>query len=110
MLGRAAYQTPAILMDVDQRFFGGDNPCPDEIAALEAFKPYISAELARGVHLHAMTRHILGLFHGKPGGRKFRQILTVDGVKKGAGLDVLDRAIAAVLDAGVRAREGASWR
>jgi tRNA-dihydrouridine synthase A len=93
MLGRAAYQTPAILADVDRCFYGADAPCSDMIDVLEAYKPYIAAQLARGVHLHAMTRHVLGLFHGVPGGRKFRQVLTVEGVRKGAGLEVLDRAI-----------------
>jgi tRNA-dihydrouridine synthase A len=93
MLGRAAYQTPAILADVDRRFYGLDNPCSDMVSALEDFKPYIAAALSRGVHLHAMTRHVLGLFHGQPGGRRFRQVLTVEGVRKGAGLEVLDRAL-----------------
>jgi tRNA-dihydrouridine synthase A len=96
MLGRAAYQTPAILADVDRRFYGADVPCSDRIGVLESYKPYIAAQLARGVHLHAMTRHVLGLFHGVPGGRKFRQVLTVEGVRKGAGLEVLDRALACV--------------
>jgi tRNA-dihydrouridine synthase A len=96
MLGRAAYQTPAILADVDRRFYGADAPCSDRIGVLESYKPYIAAQLARGVHLHAMTRHVLGLFHGVPGGRKFRQVLTVEGVRKGAGLEVLDRALACV--------------
>ncbi len=96
MLGRAAYQTPAILADVDSRFYGADAPYSDMVGVLESYKPYIAAQLARGVHLHAMTRHVLGLFHGVPGGRKFRQVLTVEGVRKGAGLEVLDRALACV--------------
>jgi tRNA-dihydrouridine synthase A len=96
MLGRAAYQNPAILADVDRRFYGVDNPCSDMVAVLADFKPYIADQLARGVHLHAMTRHVLGLFHGRPGGRRFRQVLTVEGVRKGAGLEVLDRALECV--------------
>jgi tRNA-dihydrouridine synthase A len=53
-------------------------------------------ELARGAHLAAMTRHMLGLFHGRPGARTWRRILTVEGVKTGAGLEVIDHALAAV--------------
>lgn len=96
MLGRAAYQTPAILLDVDQRFYGAPVGNADAFAAVETMRPYISAHLARGGSLHAVSRHMLGLFHGRPGGRAWRRILTVEGVKKGADLSVVDRALAAV--------------
>jgi tRNA-dihydrouridine synthase A len=95
MLGRAAYHTPAILGDADRRLFGAD----EDVGALEAvqrYRPYIARELARGTHLAAMTRHMLGLFHGAPGARAWRRILTVEGVKPGAGLEVVDAALAAV--------------
>ena len=95
MLGRAAYHTPGILAEVDGRIFGDERPA-DVVAALEAYREYVAAELARGTHLAAMTRHMLGLFHGVPGARAWRRILTVEGVKPGAGLDVIDRALAAV--------------
>jgi tRNA-dihydrouridine synthase A len=65
--------------------------------AVRAYRPYMAAELARGTHLYAMVRHMLGLFHGRPGARAWRRILTVDGVKPGAGLEVVDRALEAVL-------------
>jgi tRNA-dihydrouridine synthase A len=95
MLGRAAYHTPAILAEADARIFG-EGAATDVREAVGAYRDYVAAELARGVHLAAMTRHMLGLFHGVPGARAWRRILTVEGVKPGAGLEVIDRALAAV--------------
>jgi tRNA-dihydrouridine synthase A len=95
MLGRAAYHEPAILGEVDARLFGDDRRvAPHE--AVERHRPYMAAALARGVRLAAMTRHMLGLFHGRPGARAWRRILTVESCASGAGLEVLDRALAAV--------------
>jgi tRNA-dihydrouridine synthase A len=95
MLGRAAYHTPAILGEADARIFGqGEIVGPVE--AVERYRGYVAGELERGTHLAAMTRHMLGLFHGAPGARTWRRILTVEGVKAGAGLEVIDRALAAV--------------
>jgi len=95
MLGRAAYHTPAILGEADARFFG-EARTVDPFAAVAAYRGYVASELAKGTHLAAMTRHMLGLFHGRPGARTWRRILTVDGVKPGAGLDVIDGALAVV--------------
>ena len=95
MLGRAAYHTPAILAEADARIFG-EGEVVDPFAAVEAYRDYVASELARGTHLAAMTRHMLGLFHGVAGARTWRRILTVEGVKSGAGLDVIDRALEAV--------------
>ena len=95
MMGRTAYHTPAILAEADQRIFA-DGGAVDPFAAVAQYKDYVAAQLARGVHLAAMTRHMLGLFHGRPGARAWRRILTVEGVKPGAGLDVIDRALAEV--------------
>ncbi|MDB5423821.1 MAG: tRNA-dihydrouridine synthase, partial [Phenylobacterium sp.] len=95
MLGRAAYHTPAILGEVDARLFG----CGDAVGSAEAvarYRPYVARELAKGTHLAAMTRHMLGFFHGEPGARTWRRILTVEGVKPGAGLEVIDAALAEV--------------
>ena len=97
MMGRAAYHTPLLLGAVDAEIFG-EGEAMDGLAAVEAYKPYIARQLADGVHLAAMTRHMLGLFHGAQGARAWRRILTVEGVKPGAGLDVIDRALAAVAD------------
>jgi tRNA-dihydrouridine synthase A len=95
MLGRTAYHTPAILGEVDARLFG-DTGAVTSFEAVGRYRPYVARQLEQGVHLAAMTRHMLGLFHGAPGARTWRRILTVEGVKPGAGLEVIDRALAAV--------------
>jgi tRNA-dihydrouridine synthase A len=101
MLGRAAYHNPGLLGEVDPRIFGsGEATGPAE--AVARYRDYIARELARGTHLAAMTRHMLGLFHGRPGARAWRRILTVEGVKPGAGREVVDRALAAVAGSGPR--------
>ncbi|WP_293376512.1 tRNA dihydrouridine(20/20a) synthase DusA [Phenylobacterium sp. SCN 70-31] len=106
MLGRAAYHTPGLLGDVDRRLFG-EGTCVGAAAAVAAYREYVASELARGTHLAAMTRHMLGLFHGAPGARAWRRILTVEGVKPRAGLEVIDRALEAVTQASPRtARSG----
>ena len=99
MLGRAAYHTPALLGEADRRLFGAGEAV-DPAAAVARYRPYMARELARGTHLAAMTRHMLGLFHGRPGARAWRRILTVEGVKPDAGLEVIDRALAAVAGSG----------
>ena len=95
MLGRAAYHTPGLLGAVDARVFGERGEV-DGFEAVARYRPYLAAQLARGAPLHTMTRHMLGLFAGAPGARMWRRILTVEGVKRGAGLEVLDRALQAV--------------
>ncbi len=92
MLGRAAYHSPAILADVDARFFGGDAADIDE--AVEAYLDYVSVQLARGVKLNAMTKHMLGLFNGRPGARLFRRHLSENATRPGAGISVLRDALA----------------
>jgi tRNA-dihydrouridine synthase A len=96
MLGRAAYQHPALLLDVDRRFFGEAPPAADAFEALDAFEPYVAARLVEGVRLHQMTRHILGLFAGRPRARLFRRHLAMEASKPGAGLLVLRDAVAHV--------------
>jgi len=92
MLGRAAYQTPAILLGVDAQFFG-DAP-RDLSDAVVAYVDYIAARLEDGVPLNAMTKHMLGLFHGRPGARLFRRHLSENATRKGAGINVLRDALA----------------
>src|SRR6185312_4989284 len=94
MLGRAAYHDPAILLDVDARFFEGDRCTMEE--ALEEYIQYIERELARGVPLNTMTKHMLGLFNGQPGGRLFRRHLSENATRRGAGLEVLLEALAKI--------------
>ncbi len=94
MLGRAAYHNPALLLDVDARVFGDDAPAMTRAQAVEAYLPYVEQNLAKGVPLHAMTRHILGLFHAQPGGRLWRRVLSEQGVKSGAGVEIIREALA----------------
>ncbi|MBP7704056.1 MAG: tRNA dihydrouridine(20/20a) synthase DusA [Caulobacter sp.] len=107
MLGRAAYHEPGLLGQADRRLFGEEVADVGPFEAVEAYKPYLAARLAEGWRLAGMTRHMLGLFHGQPGGRIWRRILTVEGVKPGAGLDVVDAALAGVREAFERKRDAA---
>jgi tRNA-dihydrouridine synthase A len=93
MFGRAAYQSPELLMAVDPLLFGAPAPVADAFAAVEAFEPYIARMLGRGVRLHDMTRHLLGLFAGRPGARAWRQKLATLAPAPGAGLEVLREAL-----------------
>ena len=96
MLGRAAYQEPWRLLNVDPKLFGESAPHATMKDAFEAMVPYIERELARGTRLHAITRHFVGAFHAVPGARAFRRHLAEQGVKPGAGVNVLREAIALV--------------
>ena len=96
MLGRAAYGSPELLLDVDARFFGAARPVADAFEAVELFMPYMARKLATGVRLHDMTRHLLGLFNGQGGARAWRRHLATEAVKPGAGIDVVRDAMAKV--------------
>ena len=96
MLGRAAYHTPDILGQADRRLFGEPGPDVAPEDAVRAFMPYVAGKLSQGVRLAGMTRHMLGLFHGRPGARAWRRILTVGAIRPGAGLEVIEEALAAV--------------
>ena len=104
MLGRAAYQHPAILAEVDRRFFGEPGRGLDE--AVQQYTDYVAARLQDGVPLNAMTKHMLGLFQGKRGARQFRRHLSENAVRKGAGISVLLDALAFV-EQRARLREAA---
>ncbi|HEX6866752.1 MAG TPA: tRNA dihydrouridine(20/20a) synthase DusA [Caulobacteraceae bacterium] len=101
MLGRAAYHDPAILGQVDRRVFD-EGEDVGAFEAVERYLPYVERQLARGAHLAAMTRHMLGLFHGLPGARSWRRILTVEGVKPGADVEVIEAGLDALRNAGLR--------
>ena len=98
MLGRAAYQEPWRLLSVDPELFGEAAPHPTMKDVFEAVMPYIEEQVAQGVRLHSITRHFVGAFHGVPGARAFRRHLAENGVKPGAGANVLRDAIALVDD------------
>ena len=101
MLGRAAYQDPAVLIEVDARLFGEAAPVADAFEAVTAYEPYVADRLAEGVRLHAMTRHMLGLFNGRPGARAYRRHLATAGTARDAGLHTLREAVAHVSRADV---------
>ena len=92
MLGRAAYNTPWLLAGVDSRIYGGVDPVADPLDVVERMKPYVSRQLEQGVWLQNITRHMLGLFHGLPGGRLWRRVLSEEAPKPGAGVEVLEKA------------------
>ena len=96
MMGRSAYQEPWRLLAVDPQLFGEEAPFASQREAVEAFMPYIAAEVARGTRLHSITRHMLGLFQGKPGARAYRRHLATEAMKPGAGVQVLRDALAHV--------------
>jgi tRNA-dihydrouridine synthase A len=92
MLGREAYQNPWVLARVDEILFGTDNPSTSRDDAIAALLPYTERQLARGVKLNHVTRHILGLYQGMPGARKFRRHLSENAYKAEAGIEVLNEA------------------
>jgi len=93
MLGRAAYLEPWRLIAVDPLLFGVPAPAPSPRAALEGLIPYVERELARGTRLHAVTRHVLGLFNGMPGARAFRRHLAMNATKPRASVEVIAEAL-----------------
>lgn len=96
MLGRAAYHTPGILAGVDAAVYGGEAGAFDFAALIDAMADYAAHHIEQGGRLGHVTRHMVGLFHGLPGARRYRQILSIDATKPGAGPDVLKAAFAAV--------------
>jgi len=96
MLGRVAYHEPGLLGAADRRVFGVPGADVDPWIAVRRYRPYVIEQRARGVGLPAMIRPMLGLFHGCPGARAWRRILTVESIKPGAGIEVIDRALEAV--------------
>ncbi len=96
MLGRAAYQNPELLIGVDPELFGEPAPVADGFEAIEAFMAVIARGLQRGERLHDYTRHLHGMFTGRPGARAFRQVLATQAIRSGAGLEVLREAVSCV--------------
>jgi len=95
MIGRAAYHDPgATLIGADAIW--GDGSGRDAFQVVAAIRPYIANHLASGGHLHQITRHMLGLFAGRPGARGWRRVLSEADNRKGAGLELLDAALAEV--------------
>lgn len=99
MLGRAAYHQPSILMAVDHLIYGEEDQIVSKPQAVRALYPLIEDHLRSGGRLHQITRHMIGFFHGAPGARRYRQILSSDAVRDNAGVEVLEQAIQSVADA-----------
>lgn len=93
MLGRAAYHTPYVLHEINSALHGGALRTRTDLLA--SFRPYVESKLAEGIPLPAMTRHILGLYQGEPGGRKFRQVLSEGAHLAGADWSLVEAAMAA---------------
>ena len=98
MIGRAAYQNPWLLAEIEDAFLGGA-PAASREAALEGYLNYIDRELAQDVPLYAMARHALGLFQGRRGARAWRRYISENGPRQGAGSDVLRDAAAHIAPA-----------
>ena len=96
MFGRAAYQTPYLLADVDQRLFGADYVSATREEALQDLLTYVDTHIRGGGRLNNVTRHILGLYHGRPGARAFRRHLSEHATGEAAGADVLRSVIDAM--------------
>ncbi|MFT3672837.1 tRNA dihydrouridine(20/20a) synthase DusA [Aestuariivirga sp.] len=107
MLGRTAYQTPWELASVDPLYTDEAAPVATRREAVEAMLPYMEEHLAQGLPLHRITRHMLGLYHAQPGGRIWRQILSTEGARHGAGIEVVKKALAAVEEQAARVADAA---
>ncbi|TGQ72642.1 tRNA dihydrouridine(20/20a) synthase DusA [Mesorhizobium sp. M00.F.Ca.ET.186.01.1.1] len=106
MLGRAAYHTPGILADVDAVLYGDQARAFDFAALIDVMAGYAARHIEEGGRLGHVTRHMVGLFHGLPGARRYRQILSTDATRPGAGPEVLKKALAMV-DRGAEVGEAA---
>jgi tRNA-dihydrouridine synthase A len=93
MLGRAAYQNPALIMSIDAALFGAPSPAAYPVASVLAMLPYIERQLAAGERLSSITRHMLGIAQGLPGARAFRRILTEAAIRPGSGPEVVIEAL-----------------
>ena len=104
MIGREAYHNPWLLADVDRRFYGDDRPTADRRKVLEQFMAYAAGQLDEKTRLNHMTRHILGLYAGQPGGRKFRRYISENAFRD-PDCDEFLRQLVATLPAPATARE-----
>lgn len=93
MMGREAYHNPYILAEVDQRFYQSDKKILSRFEIIDALFPYMEKELASGTRLHSISRHILGLFNGMPGAKKWRRYISENAPPLGADVDVIKQAL-----------------
>ena len=96
MLGRAAYHNAGLLADVDTVIYGDEPAQTDWLAIRDAMMTYAAGHIADGGRLIHVTRHMVGLFHGLPGARRYRQVLSTGAARPGAGPEIIEEAFAAV--------------
>ncbi|MGD8589386.1 MAG: tRNA dihydrouridine(20/20a) synthase DusA [Chromatiales bacterium] len=96
MIGRAVYHDPWLLAQADRLIFDDPHPLPSRHQVLESFLPYVEQQLQNGMALKQITRHILGLFHGCPGAKAWRRLISEQAHKPGAGPELIQRAAACV--------------
>lgn len=94
MVGREAYQNPLLLTKIDAQIFGIDKPSIEAISAIKALYPYIEQQLTQGAQLNHIMRHTLGIFNGRKGAKQWRRYLSENAHKKGAGIEVVEQALA----------------
>lgn len=98
MVGRAAYDQPYIFAMGDRQIFGEETPISDRHAVVEAMLPYIDHWVDKGLKLNKITRHMLQLFAGQPGSRRWKQVLTEGSSKPGAGVELVAEALKQILE------------
>ncbi|MCF7364518.1 tRNA dihydrouridine(20/20a) synthase DusA [Vibrio diazotrophicus] len=96
MIGREAYQSPYILAEVDQQIFGLDAPVKKRSEVIFEMFPYIEQQLSQGAYLGHITRHMLGMFQSMPGARQWRRHISENAHKAGAGIEVVEAALAKI--------------
>ena len=96
MIGRAAYQDPWLLAEADSRIYGDAQAQTGRVDVVQQLLPYVERHIAGGGRLHHVSRHILGLYNGQPGARRWRRVLSEEGCKSGAGPEVLEQALASL--------------
>lgn len=93
MIGRAAYNKPYMLAQAERLIFGDPLDTPDRHDVADRFRDYVAKQLQSGARLHDMTRHLMGLYQGQAGARAFRRVLSEQGQRGNAGVEVLDNAL-----------------
>ena len=93
MVGREAYQNPSLLGEIDSQIFGENRPLVPAHEAVEKMLPYIEKELAKGVYLNHIVRHMLGAFQNCKGARQWRRHLSENACKAGANVSVVEEAL-----------------
>lgn len=94
MIGRSAYHAPYLLASADREIFGEMQSPISRVDCVNSWLPYVEAQLSRGVRLHSLVRHALGLFHGVAGGRRWRRYLSDRAIQAGAGIATIREALA----------------